>query len=402
VPIASDPVSGRCDDPFRQVRDAFAENFESRGETGAALCIAIAGHMVVDLWGGFADIAQTRPWKPDTLVNVFSVGKAFTAVCVARMVGQGRLDLEDRVATHWPEFAARGKQDVTIRQLLSHQAGVPAVSRRLPPGAMFDWQLMTSALAEQEPWWPPGTAHGYHVNTFGFLVGEVVRRIDGRSLGRYLYDEVTAPLGADFRIGLPASEESRVAEFIWTGPTPGEEAPAGITPDRLMEYNAYFNPSGLSGAGTVNTRAWHEAEIPSTNGHGTARGVARLYQALAAGGTIDGVEVVDQGVLVEAASEQVNGEDRVLHRPTRFGLGFQLTQKERPLGPGSRGFGHFGAGGSVGFCDPEAGLAFGYVGNQMGPRWQNPRNRALIDAAYDSLGVRTTRIESVELEDLGG
>jgi CubicO group peptidase (beta-lactamase class C family) len=391
-------VSGTCDDAFREVRDAFAENFESRDEVGASLCVALAGRVVVDLWGGFADAARTRAWEADTLVNVFSVGKAFAAVCIQRMAGQGRLDWDDRVATHWPEFAAKGKEDVTIRQLLSHQAGLPAVSRRLPPGAMFDWQVMTVALAEQEPWWPPGSAHGYHVNTFGFLVGEVARRIDGRSLGTYLREEVTAPLGADFHLGLPASAESRVAECLWTAPPPAEEEPPGSAPQELMEHNAYFNPSGLSGAGTVNTRAWREAEIPSTNGHGTARGVARIYQALAAGGGIDGVEIVDRGFLAEAASEHVYGKDRVLHRPTRFGLGFQLTQKERPLGPGRRAFGHFGAGGSLGFCDPEVRLAFGYVGNQIGPRWQNPRNRALIDAVYLSLGVRAAAMPGGEAE----
>jgi CubicO group peptidase (beta-lactamase class C family) len=379
-------VSGSCEPGFAGVRDAFAENFASRGEVGAAVCVAVGGRLVVDLWGGFADLAHTRSWQADTLVNAFSVGKAFTALCVQRMAGQRRLDFDEPVAKHWPEFAAKDKQAVTIRQLMSHQAGLPAVSRRLPPGAMLDWHMMTAALADQEPWWPPGSAHGYHVNTFGFLLGEIVRRIDGRSLGTYWRDEVAGPLRADFHIGLPASEEPRVAEFLWTAPAPAEEEPPATTPTSLMEHNAYFNPSGLSGAGAVNTRAWRKAEIPSTNGHGTARGVALVYQALAAGGSFGGIDVVDRAVLREAASEQVFGEDRVLHRATRFGLGFQLTQRERPLGPGAHGFGHYGAGGSLGFCDPEADLAFGYVENQMGPRWQNPRNRALVDAVYDSLG----------------
>jgi CubicO group peptidase (beta-lactamase class C family) len=251
---------------------------------------------------------------------------------------------------------------------------------------MLHWGTMTSALADEEPWWVPGTAHGYHVNTFGFLVGEIVRRVDGRSLGTYLREEVTGPLRADFHIGLAEADEPRVAEFMWTAPAPEEAEPSGLAIEQLMENNAYFNPSGLSGAGAVNTRAWRAAEIPSTNGHGSARGVSRVYQALAAGGSIDGVEISDRNTLREAVTEQVYGEDLVLHRITRFGAGFQLTQKERPLGPGPAAFGHFGAGGSLGFCDPDAGLAFGYVGNQMGPRWQNPRNRALIDAVYDSLG----------------
>jgi CubicO group peptidase (beta-lactamase class C family) len=380
-------VFGSCDRRFEAVRDAFAANFQIRDELGASLCVAIGDRVVVELWGGFADEARTRPWAADTLVNVFSVGKAFTALCVHRLAGQGKLDFDDPVAGCWPEFAAHGKQDITVRQLLSHQAGLPAVARRLPPRAMLDWKLMTSALAEQEPWWPPGSAHGYHVNTFGFLAGEIVRRIDGRSLGLYLRDEITGPLGADFHIGLPASEKGRGADFQWAAPPRDEVEPAGMTRQELMEYNAYFNPSGLSGAGVVNSRGWREAQIPSTNGHATARGVTRLYQALAAGGSVGGVTVVDRAALKEAASEQAHGEDMVLHRVTRFGLGFQLTQEERPLGPGPAGFGHFGAGGSLGFCDPEAGLAFGYVANQMGPRWQNPRNRALIDAVYASLGA---------------
>jgi CubicO group peptidase (beta-lactamase class C family) len=199
---------------------------------------------------------------------------------------------------------------------------------------------------------------------------------------------VAGPLGADVHIGLPPSEHGRVAEFWFSGQAPWpEEEPAGLTEAQLMEANAYSNPSGLSGlGGVVNTEAWRRAEIPSTNGHGTARGVARVYSALAAGGAVDGVRVVDEGALAAAVVEQVYGEDLVLHRPSRFGLGFQLTQAERPLGPGSRAFGHFGAGGSLGFCDPDAGLGFGYVMNAMGPRWQNPRNRALVDAVYAALG----------------
>lgn len=369
------------------MRDAFAENFASRDEVGAAICAAIDGEVVVDLWGGHADGARTRRWKPKTLVDIFSIGKGLTALCAARLVGEGRLDPDARVARYWPEFAAGGKGDVTLRQLLSHQAGLPAVRRRLPPGAMLDHNLMASALAEQEPWWEPGSAHGYHTNTFGYLVGELVRRTDGRTLGTLLREEICEPLGADVHIGLPASEDDRVADFLWPGEPPPEEEPEGLSDEELMEFNGYFNPSGLSGGGVLNTREWRAAEIPSTNGHGTARGVARVYAALAAGGLTDGVEVVDPEALVAATSEEVYGDDLILKRPTRFGLGFQLTQPERPLGPNAGAFGHFGAGGSVGFCDPAAGLAFGYVMNQMGPRWQNPRNRALIEAVYASLGA---------------
>jgi CubicO group peptidase (beta-lactamase class C family) len=379
------PVNGWCDRRFAPVREAFVDNFVHRGECGAAVCVAVDASVVVDLWGGYANAGRTRLWERDTLVNVFSVGKAMTALCLHRLVGQSRLGVDDPIARYWPEFAAAGKEAITVGQVLSHQAGLPAVRRRLPAGAMLDWEMMTAALAEQVPWWKPGTAHGYHVNTFGFLVGEVVRRITGQTVGRVFRDEVAGPLGADVHIGLGESSDHRVAEFLWTAPTPPRAELPGLSDDQLMELNAYANPPGLSGAGVINTREWRAAEIPSTNGHATARGVARVYEALAARGQVDGVRVVDGDALAAATVEQVYGEDQILHRPSRFGLGFQLTHDERPLGPNPRAFGHFGVGGSLGFCDPDTGVAFGYVMNEMGPRWQNPRNRALIDSVYASL-----------------
>jgi CubicO group peptidase (beta-lactamase class C family) len=240
---------------------------------------------------------------------------------------------------------------------------------------MYDWDLMTSALAAEEPWWAPGTGHGYHTNTFGFLVGELVRRVTGESVGRFFRREVAETLRADFWFGLPDSEDDRVAEFVFPDALPPFQAAP------LMVQRAYMNPPGVSGLGTVNTRAWRAAEMPSTNGHATARAVAGIYAALLAG------ELLACGTLTEAVREVSSGPDLVLGRPSRFGLGFQLTQPERPLGPGQRGFGHFGAGGSLGFADPDAGLAFAYTPNQgEGPRWQNPRNRGLIRAVYESLG----------------
>jgi CubicO group peptidase (beta-lactamase class C family) len=340
----------------------------------------VDGRVVVDLCGGWADPGRALPWRPDTLVNVFSVGKGLIAACAARLTGQGRLDPDAAVASYWPEFGAAGKDAITVRQLLSHQAGLPAVRRRLPPGSMLDWPVMTATLAAEEPWWEPGTGHGYHVNTFGFLAGEVIRRVAGTTVGTLLRREVAGPLGADVHIGLPAAQDSRVAPFAWPRPPPAEVEPAGLEPAQLMEHNAYFNPGGLSGAGVINSPAWRAAELPSTNAHGSARGVARVYAALAAGGSLDGVAIAGPAALAGATTEQVYGPDLVLHRPSRFGLGFQLTQPERPLGPGPAAFGHFGAGGSLGFGDPDSGVAFGYVMNQMGPRWQNPRTRALIGA----------------------
>ena len=197
--------------------------------------------------------------------------------------------------SYWPEFGAAGKEAVTVRQLITHQAGLPALRRRLPPGAMFDWAVMTGALAAQRPWWQPGTAHGYHVNTFGFLVGEVLRRATGHTVGALLREEIAGPLGADVHIGLRAAEHGRVAEFGWPGPPPPEDDRPDLGDDQLMEHNAYFNPGGLSGAGVVNSAAWREAELPSANAHGSARGVARVYTALAAGGAIGGVRVAERG-----------------------------------------------------------------------------------------------------------
>jgi CubicO group peptidase (beta-lactamase class C family) len=391
VEEATSPMSvgGWCEAPFDQVRTEFAENFARRGERGAAVCVWVDGRPVVDLWGG--DAGGGRAWDGDTLVNAFSVGKGMVALLVARCVGRGELDVDRRVAGIWPEFGAAGKDTVTVRQLLTHEAGLPAVRSPLPADAMYDHTAMAAALAAQAPWWEPGTAHGYHTNTYGFLLGEVLRRVTGRTVGQLLRDEVAGPLGADLHIGLPASEDHRVAEFHWPFPPPAAGAPTGVgaggdaDDHRLMIHNTYFNPPSFSGAGVVNTRAWRAAEIPSTNIHASARGVARVYAALAAGGTIDGVRVVDRDALAAATVEQVHGPDVVLGRVNRFGLGFQLTQPERPLGPSPRAFGHFGAGGSLGFCDPDGGVAFGYVMNEMGDRWLSPRNRALIDAVYCAL-----------------
>jgi CubicO group peptidase (beta-lactamase class C family) len=377
-------IRGLCDPRFAPLREALADNFARHGEIGAAIALVIDGTPVVDLWSGSMDAAGSRPWERNTLVDVFSVGKPMAVLCLLRLVERGLVDLDAAVATYWPEFSAAGKETVTVRTLLGHRAGLPAVRRELPELAMYDWELMTSALAAQEPWWEPGTAHGYHTNTYGFLVGELVRRVGGETLGRAFRREIAAPLGADFQFGLPASEDERVAEFVFPDAIGDSFASADTTP--LIVRRAYFNPPGVSGIGTVNTREWRAAEMPSTNGHATARGVARIYSALACGGEVDGVRILEQDTIAEATREVSTGPDRILGRPSRFGLGFQLTQPERPLGPNPGAFGHFGAGGSLGFADPGARLAFAYTPNQgEGPRWQNPRNRGLIEALYGCL-----------------
>ncbi len=372
------PIGGVCDSRFAPLREAFAENFASRGEHGAAIALSVDGRMAADLWGGWKDAARAQAWDADTLVNVFSVSKALCAMVALRLVERGMLDLDAPVALLWPAFAQGGKARVTLRQILSHRAGLPAIREALPEGAALDWARMTEALARQAPWWEPGAAHGYHVNTFGFLVGEIVRRAAGKTVGTMLREEIAGPFGADVHIGLPATEHARVADYLWpTAPSAASQGMPGA--EDTMRYNAYWNPPGISGGGWVNRTDWRLAEIPSTNGHGTARGVAQIYAALLGG------KILARETVAAATAAHSDGSDLINQRPSRFGLGFQLTQTERPLGPNPRSFGHFGAGGSLGFCDPDAGVAFGYVGNTMGPRWQNPRNKALVDAIYACL-----------------
>ncbi len=380
-------IDGVCDPRFARVREAFAENFTRRGEPGAAVCVSLGGKNVVDLWGGYADVANTRPWVRDTLVNVFSVGKALCAIAALRVVERGFAALDAPVVALWPEFAPEGKETITLRQLLSHQGGLPAIAAPLPDGAALQWQRIIHALERQPPWWPPGERFGYHVNTFGFLIGEVVRRASGKTLGTLIREEVAGPLGADIHIGLHSAHHGRVAEYRWPAAAAAAIAPPPPEADAFatMRWKAYWNPPGFSGAHWVNTAEWRLAELPSTNGHGNARSVARIYAALAKGGALNGVRILGEAMLREGTAEHSCGHDLVTEHPARFGLGFQLTQPERPMGAGVRSFGHFGAGGSLGFCDPDADLAFGYVTNDMGPRWQNPRNRALMEAVYASL-----------------
>lgn len=380
--LPTDRIDGTCDIRFAAVRDAFAENFADRDEVGACVAVSVDGRLVVDLWAGHTDPERTVPWAHDTLVNVYSVGKGFLAVCIHRLVERGALDLDAPVARMWPEFAAAGKDRIRVSDLVSHTAGLPAVRPQLPRGTMLDWNAMTAALARESPWWEPGTGHGYHVNTFGFLVGEVIRRTTGRTVGQFLREEVAGPFGVDFHIGLPRDQHARVAHFgprtMGQAHEPDDVALATLDHAALMRFKAYSNPIDVSGGGVLNTAAWRSAEIPATNGHANARAIARMYGLLATGDA----RMLAASTIELATVEHAAGLDLVLQRPSRFGLGFQLTQPERPLGPNPRAFGHFGAGGSLGFADPDARVGFGYAMNRMGERWRDPRNRAVVDALY--------------------
>jgi CubicO group peptidase (beta-lactamase class C family) len=374
------PVSGHCQARFTAVREAFAANFSDQGEVGAALTVYLAGEAVVELVGGWRDADRTEPWQQDTLVNVYSVGKAIVALLLLQLVDRGEVDLDDPVASMWPEFGAEGKAGVTIRQALCHQAGVPAIREPLTNDDLWRWDRMTTALAATEPWWPAGTRHAYHTNTFGHLVGELVHRGTGQLPGECLRTLI-APLDADMWIGVPPAEHHRCAEVIWAiddrPPTVDREA---LTGDDLMAQLGYFNPPGYSSMGVVNTPEWRTAQIPSTNGHATATAIARIYAALLEPGRLLSPEL-----LAEATRPQSVGFCPVLGEEVAFGLGFKPTTPRRPFGPNPGGFGHFGTGGALGFADPQAGIAFGYVMNHVIPRWQSTRNRSLIDALYRCL-----------------
>lgn len=381
------PIGGSCDPAFAGVRSAFVDNFSTRGELGAAVCVTVDGRAVVDLWGGWADAARSHPWERDTLVNAYSVGKPIVALSLLQQVAAGRVALDSPVREWWPELLA-GADGATVRDLLCHRAGVPAIREPLDNDALWDWRQMCDALAATEPWWEPGTAHGYHTNTYGHLIGELTRRIDGRLPGTWLRQEIAGPLRADLAWGLDHQQRGRCADVVWEIDIDdgiGWYASNAATEEQRMVALGYANPPGYSSIGVVNTAEWRSAQVPSTNLHATARGVARVYAALASGGAVDGTTVLDAALLVEATSTQSEGWCPVLEREVSFGLGFQPTRPDRPFGPGDGSFGHFGSGGAVGFADPATGVAFAYVMNSVRPRWQSPRNQALIDALYSCL-----------------
>ncbi len=380
-------VYGEWDPKFNRVKEVFEESFESGKELGAGVAVTIEGRPVIELWGGYADVKRLRAWERNTLVNVYSTTKGATAVCVHRLVDQGLLDLDEKVARYWPEFAQQGKEEITVRLLLCHRAGLPAVDKPLRPEAIFDWDIMTRALAEQAPYWSPGTRHGYHARTYGWLLGEIIRRVTGKTPGTYFREQVAGPLGLDFHIGLPESEHGRVA-FIKMVPPPPPNANPNLTKIMLTQpesltAKAFLNPPVHLMHNAANTPEWRRAELPASNGHATAPAIARLYGMLACGGVLDGTKIVSPESVERARTQHSRGPDEVLIRETRFGLGFMMPLPGAVMGPNDRAFGHPGLGGSLGFADPEARIGFGYVMNQSGSEILiDPRPAALIDALY--------------------
>ena len=383
------PIGGWTEPQFDAVRTAFEANFSEHGDVGAGVCVYLHGESVVDLWGGWYSDDHEREWDRNTLVNIFSTTKGLAAFCAHRLIEQGLLDVDKPVAHYWPEFAAAGKESIPVRMLLNHQAGMAAVRRPLAVEDMYSWETMTEALAEQEPWWTPGERHGYHALTYGWLVGEVVRRIDGRSLGTYWREEFAAPLGLDAHIGTGPEYDGRISTLL--------DAP--VDPDAPDMIEAFGGPDSVGAAAFSNppmagpdnqnitaSRDWRGAEIPAANGHATARALARVYGGAANGGEIDGIHVLSPDTMANAIIEQSNGPDACLQMETRFGLGWMLTADFMPLGPNPRAFGHPGAGGSLGYADLDAGIGFGYTMNQMQANLSgDPRVGGLIEAVYASL-----------------
>jgi CubicO group peptidase (beta-lactamase class C family) len=381
-------IQGGTAPGFEAVKEAFNRNFDTHGEVGAACSISVKGRQVVDLWGGVADTHTERPWESDTLQLVFSTTKGATAVCALRLVERGLLDLDAPVAEYWPEFKVAGKEGIPVRWLLSHRSGLPVVDAHLTPDDVFAWHPVVSALAAERPLWEPGTAHGYHALTYGFLVGEVIRRVSGKTPGQLLADEVAGPLGLDLWIGLPAPEEPRVSRLIRAAPM---VPPPGFDMSTMPEVarhmiDAFLDPNSLTNRALTlteppldwNARAAHAAEIPAANGICSARSLARMYAAVI--GDVDGVRLLSPSTVQIATTEQSAGPDRVLLISSRFGLGFMLHSAfSAMLGPTS--FGHSGAGGSLAFADPESGVAFAYVMNQMHQNLGgDPRPLALVNA----------------------
>ncbi|TRX75767.1 serine hydrolase domain-containing protein [Pseudomonas mangiferae] len=379
-------VQGYFDLAFEPLKDAFAALFDDPQARGAALCVQVGGETVVDLWAGVAGRDPEERWQADTLLNLFSCTKPLAAVTVLQLASEGKLDLDAPMAARWPAFAAAGKSRITLRQVLCHQAGLPAIAAPLPAEALYDWQAMIHALEQQAPWWTPGDGQGYAPLTYGWLVGEMIRLASGRGPGEAIVARIAAPLGLDLHIGLDDAEFPRVAHISRAKGNRGDEAAQRLLKTtmgepRSMPSLAFANPPSV--LTSTNRPEWRRMQQPAANGHGNARSLAGLYAGL-----LDG-SLLDSEALAELTREHGTGEDRTLLTRTRFGLGCMLDQPDvanATYGLGPRAFGHPGAGGSTGFADPERDVAFGFVTNTLGPYLlMDPRAQRLARVLGDCL-----------------
>ena len=357
--MADGTTQGFTDDRFAPVRAAFDANLASGADVGASCCITVEGETVVDLWGGYADEARTRPWEKDTIVNVYSTTKTMMALTALLLADRGELDFDAPVARYWPEFAANGKAGVKVSHLMSHSAGLSGWKEPITEQDLYDWDKACALLAAQAPFWEPGTASGYHGMTQGFLVGEVVRRITGRTIGTVFRQEIAEPLGADFFIGLPASEDSRVADLI---PPPPGTAMGDAPGQSELQANMALNPK--LEVSVTRSRAWRGAELPAAGGTGNARAVAEIHAILANGGVAKGKRFMSEAGCRKALELQVAGTDLVLGMPARFGLGFGLAGGMMPL-PNANSMFWGGYGGSLAIIDMDTRTSFGYAMNKM-------------------------------------
>jgi CubicO group peptidase (beta-lactamase class C family) len=379
------PVGGSVETGFEPVQEAFAANFEQHGEVGAACCVYLHGKRVVDLWGGVTAPGGSNPYTGDTLQMVWSTTKGVVAIAAHMLAQEGKLNFDAPVTDYWPEFGAQGKGSIPVRWLFCHKSGLAAIDRPLGLADVLAWTPCVEALEAQRPYWEPGTAHGYHTWTYGWLAGEVIKRVAGVSVGQFVAQRIATPLDADFWIGLPEAQNGRVAPVLPPSPpaagTPPDPWSARLADPSSLAHKSWANPAVPPAA--FNELPFRAAEVPAGNGIGTARALSRLYAACI--GEIDGVRLLKPETLERATRTQAQGEDLVQGYETRFGTGFQLSFPFRPMaGPGS--FGHYGSGGSVGFAHPELGISFGYTMNQMRPVYgKDPRTAGLVEALLNCL-----------------
>jgi len=378
-------ISGRCAERFAKVKDAFASNFDRNGDVGASCAVALHGELVVDLWGGTLDAEGTTPWVEDTIINVFSTTKTMSCLSLLVLVSRGLVDVDAPVARYWPEFAEAGKSGVLVRHLLAHTAGLPAWDQRIEVTDLYDWDKVTGLLAAQAPWWEPGTKSGYHGITQGNLVGEVVRRVDGRSVGRFFAEEIAGPLGADFHIGTGPEHDARIAPVIPAPPLVYGGGGSGGGADKdSIPYRAANPRLAAEDSWTI---PWRRAEIPAAGGHGNARSVALAQCAVSAGGTARGVDLLTPGTVERIFDVQAAGRDLVLGIGVTFGVGYGLNSPRAPISPNARVCYWGGWGGSLVVNDVDAGLTMAYVMNRMGEGTVgDDRAHTILRACYEALG----------------
>ena len=374
-------IEGTVDPRFAAVREAFASCFADGLESGAAVAVMVEGRLVADLWGGHSDAAGTKPWRRDTLVNIWSATKGVMATAIAMAVERGQLAYDAPVAQVWPEFAANGKETITLDTVMSHRAGLQGLTTPMDEEGLYDWFPYVEALAAQAPLFPPDSLCVYHALSYGHLTGEPLRRADGRFPGRFIAEEIAGPLGIDLFVGLPEEHDHRAAEMI-EGPKTSDWL--GLI-DESGWGQSMHNPEIR--AGHPNRRAWRAAQIPGANGMGDARALATLYGALALGGTLNGVRLLGPDAVAAAAAERYRGPDASFGSETAFGAGFRLAGEGAEMGESPSTFGHTGWGGTQAFADPDAGLGFAFVTQRMlgFDDGIDPRRQRLIAAAYDAL-----------------